>query len=120
MSTASFRRYLTAEHIEYGVIPHEPTMSSTRTAEACQISEDCLAKGVVLRIASRIDQQLMIYGGTGAPVSRSEPNTLVHSFERQVRGDQANHGGALYEGLIWCTMIYGVPGGSAAVRSTAG
>jgi hypothetical protein len=33
----------------------------------------------VLRIASRIDQQLMIYEGTGAPVSRSEPNTLVHS-----------------------------------------
>jgi len=45
----TFQRYLTAENIKYDVIPHEPTMSSTRTAEACQISEDCLAKGVVLR-----------------------------------------------------------------------
>jgi Ala-tRNA(Pro) deacylase len=44
-----FQRYLTAENIKYDVIPHEPTMSSTRTAKACQIPEDCLAKGVVLR-----------------------------------------------------------------------
>ena len=45
----TFQEYLTAENIKYDVIWHEPTMSSTRTAEACQISEDCLAKGVVLR-----------------------------------------------------------------------
>jgi Ala-tRNA(Pro) deacylase len=40
---------LAAENIKYDVILHEPTMSSMRTAEACQISEDCLAKGIVLR-----------------------------------------------------------------------
>jgi Ala-tRNA(Pro) deacylase len=45
----TFQRYLTAENIKYDVIPHEPTMSSTRTAEACHIPEDSLAKGVVLR-----------------------------------------------------------------------
>ena len=45
----TFQRYLTAENIEYDVIPHEPTLSSARTAEACKISGDCLAKGVVLR-----------------------------------------------------------------------
>jgi Ala-tRNA(Pro) deacylase len=45
----TFQQYLTAENIKYDVIPHQPTMSSMRTAEACQISEDCLAKGVVLR-----------------------------------------------------------------------
>ncbi len=45
----TFQRYLTAENIKYDVILHEPTMSSMRTAEACRISEDCLAKGVVLR-----------------------------------------------------------------------
>ncbi len=33
----------------YGVIPHEPTMTSMRTAEVCHISGDCLAKGIVLR-----------------------------------------------------------------------
>jgi Ala-tRNA(Pro) deacylase len=45
----TLQRYLAAENIKYDVIPHEPTMSSMRTAEACQISEDCLAKGIVLR-----------------------------------------------------------------------
>jgi Ala-tRNA(Pro) deacylase len=45
----TFQKYLTAENIEYDVIPHEPTLSSARTAEACRISEENLAKGVVLR-----------------------------------------------------------------------
>jgi Ala-tRNA(Pro) deacylase len=45
----TLQHYLAAENIQYDVIPHEPTMSSTRTAEACRISGDCLAKGVVLR-----------------------------------------------------------------------
>jgi Ala-tRNA(Pro) deacylase len=45
----TFQQYLTAENVKYDVIPHEPTMSSTQTAEACRISKDCLAKGVVLR-----------------------------------------------------------------------
>jgi Ala-tRNA(Pro) deacylase len=37
------------QNVTYDVIPHEATMSSMRTAEACHISGDCLAKGVVLR-----------------------------------------------------------------------
>ena len=45
----TLKRYLTAENIQYEEIPHEFTMSSTRTAEACHISGDRLAKGVVLR-----------------------------------------------------------------------
>jgi Ala-tRNA(Pro) deacylase len=45
----TLQRYLAAESIEYDVIPHEPTLSSTRTAEACGISGNCLAKGIVLR-----------------------------------------------------------------------
>ncbi len=45
----TLQRYLAAESIQYDVIPHEPTMSSTRTAEACRISGDRLAKGIVLR-----------------------------------------------------------------------
>ena len=48
----TLQRYLEAEGIEYGVIAHEPTMSSTRTAEACRISGNCLAKGIVLRRGS--------------------------------------------------------------------
>jgi Ala-tRNA(Pro) deacylase len=45
----TLQRYLTAENIQYDVIPRDPTMSSTRTAEACRISGDRLAKAIVLR-----------------------------------------------------------------------
>ena len=45
----TLKRYLTAENIQYEEIPHELTMSSTRTAEACHVSGDRLAKGIVLR-----------------------------------------------------------------------
>jgi Ala-tRNA(Pro) deacylase len=45
----TLQRYLAAENIQYDVIPHEPTISSSRTAQACRISGDCLAKGIVLR-----------------------------------------------------------------------
>ena len=41
----TLQRYLTAENIQYDMIPHDPTMSSARTAEACRISGDRLAKG---------------------------------------------------------------------------
>jgi Ala-tRNA(Pro) deacylase len=45
----TLQRYLTAENIQYDVIPHDPTISSARTAEACRISGDRLAKAIVLR-----------------------------------------------------------------------
>lgn len=45
----TLQKYLTAENIEYVEIPHELSMTSTRTAEACHISGDRLAKGIVLR-----------------------------------------------------------------------
>ena len=35
--------------VTYEVISHNPTMSSTRTAQACHVSGDCLAKAIVLR-----------------------------------------------------------------------
>ena len=44
----TLQKYLD-QHVIYDVLPHEPTMSSMRTAEACHISGDCLIKGVVLR-----------------------------------------------------------------------
>jgi Ala-tRNA(Pro) deacylase len=45
----TLRRYLAAEAIQYDEIPHQPTMTSTRTAEACHVSGDRLAKAIVLR-----------------------------------------------------------------------
>mgnify|MGYP005814927075 CR=1 FL=1 len=45
----TLQKYLATENILYDEIQHEPSMSSTRTAEACNISGDRLAKGVVLR-----------------------------------------------------------------------
>jgi Ala-tRNA(Pro) deacylase len=44
----TLQRYLD-QHVDYEVIPHEPTMSSMRTAQACHIPGKRLAKGVVLR-----------------------------------------------------------------------
>ena len=45
----ALQHYLSHQGIAYDVIPHEATLSSTRTAEACHVSGDCLAKGVLLR-----------------------------------------------------------------------
>jgi Ala-tRNA(Pro) deacylase len=47
--TPTLERYLAGKNIEYDAIQHQPTMSSSRTAEACRISGDRLAKAVVLR-----------------------------------------------------------------------
>ena len=45
----TLHRYLAAENIQYAEISHDPTMSSTRAAQACHVSGDRLAKGIVLR-----------------------------------------------------------------------
>ena len=37
-------KYLAAENIQYDEIPHELTMTSSRTAEACHVSGERLAK----------------------------------------------------------------------------
>jgi Ala-tRNA(Pro) deacylase len=37
------------QNVTYDLIPHEPAMTSMRTAQACHIPGDCLAKGIVLR-----------------------------------------------------------------------
>jgi Ala-tRNA(Pro) deacylase len=42
------QRYLD-QNVTYELIQHKPTLSSTRTAEACHISGDRMAKGIVLR-----------------------------------------------------------------------
>jgi Ala-tRNA(Pro) deacylase len=44
----TLQKYLD-QHVRYEAIPHEPTSSSMRTAEACHISGDGIAKGIVLR-----------------------------------------------------------------------
>jgi len=45
----TLQRYLTEADIQYDLILHNPTTSSERTAEACRISGDRLAKAIVLR-----------------------------------------------------------------------
>ena len=45
----TLQRYLANQNIPYDLVPHQPTMSSLRTAETCHIAGDSLAKGVVLR-----------------------------------------------------------------------
>jgi Ala-tRNA(Pro) deacylase len=45
----TLHKYLAAENIEYDEISHVLTMSSARTAQACHVSGDRLAKAIVLR-----------------------------------------------------------------------
>lgn len=50
MATAMrLEQYLQENGAPYDEMAHQPTMSSLRSAEACHVSGDCLAKGVVLR-----------------------------------------------------------------------
>jgi len=44
----TLQKYLD-QHVTYDIVQHEPTMSSTHTAQACHISGKRLAKAVVLR-----------------------------------------------------------------------
>src|SRR4051812_8659606 len=43
------QKYLADHEVAYDLIPHQPTQSSLRTAEASHIPGDCLVKGVVVR-----------------------------------------------------------------------
>jgi len=45
----TLHKYLDTEKIAYDEIPHVLTMSSARTAQACHISGDRMAKAIVLR-----------------------------------------------------------------------
>lgn len=47
--TPTLQRYLSSKNIEYDVIAHQPINSSMRTAKACRIPADRLAKAAVLR-----------------------------------------------------------------------
>jgi hypothetical protein len=47
----TLQKYLD-QNVTYEVIPHEPTLSSMRTAEACHISGDGLAKGIAATAAT--------------------------------------------------------------------
>jgi Ala-tRNA(Pro) deacylase len=44
----TLQQYLNDQSIDYEVMTHERTDSSSRTAEASHVPSDCLAKGVVL------------------------------------------------------------------------
>jgi hypothetical protein len=44
----TLQKYLD-QSVTYDLIPHAPTLSSTRTAEACHVPGEALAKAVVLR-----------------------------------------------------------------------
>lgn len=45
----TLHRYLAAENIQYDEIPHVYTMTSARTAQACHVPGDRVAKAIVLR-----------------------------------------------------------------------
>lgn len=45
----TLHRYLAAENIQYDEVPHVYTMTSARTAQACHVPGDRLAKAIVLK-----------------------------------------------------------------------
>jgi Ala-tRNA(Pro) deacylase len=46
---ATLQKHFTRKHIDYDLIRHPPTADAMSVAEACHVSADRLAKGVVLR-----------------------------------------------------------------------
>jgi Ala-tRNA(Pro) deacylase len=57
----TLQKYLAAEDIQYEVIRHELSMTSTRTAEACHISGDRLAQPDVYMEAG--DHETLLHMG---------------------------------------------------------
>ena len=45
----TLQKYLAAKNVHYDLMTHKPTCSSVRTAEACRVSYDRVAKAVLLR-----------------------------------------------------------------------
>jgi Ala-tRNA(Pro) deacylase len=45
----ALQQYLADHGVKYDLVPHAPTLSSMRTAEACHVPGDCLAKAVVVK-----------------------------------------------------------------------
>jgi Ala-tRNA(Pro) deacylase len=52
MTSPTLTRYLTRQRAAYDVLVHDPTESASRTAQACHVSGDRLAKAVVLHDGS--------------------------------------------------------------------
>lgn len=66
-------------NVTYDVITHDATISSTRTAQACHVSGDCLAKAIVLRHD----------GGYMLAVLPASHHIRLTDLKRQVGGDVA-------------------------------
>lgn len=50
MTTApKLEKFLSGSGADYDLMPHDRTMSSLRSAQACHVPADCVAKAVVLR-----------------------------------------------------------------------
>ena len=88
-------RYLD-QHANYDMMVHEPTPSSTRTAEMCHIPGDRLAKGVVLRWgdgyllavipASHHIELPELQKQLGDPIALASENEIGELFRDCVRG----------------------------------
>jgi Ala-tRNA(Pro) deacylase len=92
----TLQRYLANHDIAYDLVPHQPTMSSLHTAEACHVAGDCLAKGVVLRDsdgywlavlpASRQVQLANLRTDLGEDVDLASEQEIAHVFRDCDRG----------------------------------
>jgi len=75
---ATQQRYLIQRDAEYDLMLHPPTASSHETAEAAHISEDHIAKAVVVKDAS--DYAIIVIPAS----NRLKMNTLRHELNRDL------------------------------------
>src|SRR5712671_962094 len=93
----TLQRYLTAENIQYDVIPHDPTMSSARTAEACRISGDRLAKAIVLR--RNAGYMLAVIPETLLHISQAQFARLMGNARRGRFSEKLPH--SISSSIVW-------------------
>ena len=111
------------QNVTYEVITHDPTMSSTRTAQACHVPGDRLAKAIVLRrpggsVILRLER-LSTSNGPDLRVylSRVSASSELHAYRTgfidlgALKGNQGSQNYAIPAGtdlsafksaVIWC------------------
>lgn len=55
----TMQRYLADQKIDYEVITHRPTISSSMTAEVSHVPGDCVAKGVIVKDEERFTMAVL-------------------------------------------------------------
>jgi Ala-tRNA(Pro) deacylase len=93
---ATLQKHLFRKHMEYDFVSHSPTRASVMSADACCVSPDRAAKGVVVRTgdryvlavlpASRRISRTELKAELGENFALASANELEQLFEDYARG----------------------------------